>query len=289
MSVKKVSSVGGLSATKRLLLSKQYPLILWLPQIRKRFPTISETFAIDSDFSFDDFSELAVGPSITLPILGYSDFSGFSGGLIVRNNWGAVGHTAAYLEGLIPIDLDRKFCPNPRDVSQWTGATLDCLRTNDISACSRDIETVYGVLKRGAVELECFNDGYCNMTRKYVMLRGIVNGTMPELVEIGEDGPVLRKVDFPAEFLWRIFRRTDLTSARYDRCGFVLLPSGLLQMLAGMRAAGSDGWRALDVEVEWEKRSFPRQDPGLDYSEIIESMGTVEEVDVRDIAELIGL
>jgi hypothetical protein len=135
--------VFGCTSTKRLMVAAQGSLVLSIPHIQKRFFLPCENsskrecklglyrcrsdskkncfpmvFEIDSDFVLDEHSELTIGNANSLPLVAFTDSSqvngGADGGFIVRNNWGAVGHSLEYLLGRRSSDIDRRICANRR-------------------------------------------------------------------------------------------------------------------------------------------------------------------------------
>jgi hypothetical protein len=269
-------SAGGVTATKRLLLSTESPLILSLPRLRKRFPD-NRSFDVDSDFVPDGLSVLAPGPRNSVPLVGYNDFAagGSRGGLIVRNNWGAVGHSIEYLLGQISLDMDRRLCPNARDPALWVPATVECAnRSARLENCSRDLAVVYENATAGARELTCVNETFCKMGPRYVLLRGNDEQT-PVVIEIGEEGLKKRDIALPREFLFYAFLPKVAPVSSYEHCGYVLLPYTMLRQLAGMRGDGTDGWRAFAINVTWENGSFVGSNRPFNYSGLSQSTYTV--------------
>jgi hypothetical protein len=284
-----VDSAGGVVATKRLMLSHRIPPILALPRLLKRFwngSSVIGTFEIDSDFVFDGESELVLTERNSVPLVAYNDFAAAdgSGGFIVRNNWGAVGHTLEYLLGEISIDADRRICPNPCDPSLWTPATVECVNhTTDYRNCSLDLAVVYENATQGAVELECFNETFCDRMAAYVMLRGeqterkfvLDAGGFPMVIEIKNGRVRTSTVPLPFEFLYHAFRPKVAPKASYEHCGYVVIPYRLLRQIAGKRDSRTDGWRAFSVNLSWPEESFMGLNGGTTASRLRESMYAV--------------
>jgi hypothetical protein len=298
-SVTRTESVGSINLARRRLLARQAPLIFWMPSLQKRFWVPNDecldrcfgakcpvVFGVDSDVVDDQYSEIVAGPRTTLPLIGYTD-----DGFVVRNNWGAVGHRLEYLFGEMSADMDRRACPNPRDVSQWVPADLACIKNmTGWANCSRDLHWICGNATFGARNLTCHDETFCHKSATYFMSRGksgfVLDGSsFPEVIEVFQNGTVgTTRIQLPVEFLSRALWPTAPTGKRM-RCGHVLLPYSLMKKIAGMRLDTADGWRVFDVGVEWSDDSFPGRTNALNYTELGESIADMESPDWNDWIE----
>jgi hypothetical protein len=178
-------SVGTINVARRRLLARQAPLILWMPRLQKCFSTRDAVFGVESDVVAGKYSEIVPGVRTTLPLVGYTD-----AGFVVRNNWGAVGHTLGDLFGEMSADIDRRECPNERDVSHWVPAELECIKNmKGGEACITDLHWNYENVSFGARQLGCVNDAFCNMSATYFMSRGesgfvLDESSFPEMIEL---------------------------------------------------------------------------------------------------------
>ena len=299
-----VKSSRGLFEVKRTLLYSFRPLLLSIPRLRKRAWVVSDgdsgvacpgniearciqrVVDIDSEWFESPVSETVFAEPNVVPLVGYNDnfvLYGYDGGFIVKNNWGAVGHTREFLLGKLPADIDRLLCPNPRDWTQWIPATRECLEeTQDPQRCSRDIRSVYGTVRVGAVPLRCIDAEFCDKEALYVMERkngttGFITDelTRPSVLEV--KGEVVKRVtlNLPLEFAWSALEPVEQRHESLLACGYVMLPYALMKHVMGMECQGFAGWHVYDVQLDWDERSYPEKG-SFDYSYVKNSTRTVD-------------
>ena len=315
VSVGAVETAAGLSEVKRMLLYSSRPLILSFPRLRKKMWLVCEegstvdacaqrvfecgneswcyarVFDIDSEWFDSDVSETVLSERTLVSLVGYNNnfvHHGYEGGLIIKNNWGAVGHTLEFLLGKLPVDLDRKLCPNPRDSTQWVPATWECASTaKNVTQCSTDLQIMYGDIRQGAVRLACVDAAYCDKDAVYVLERE--NGTAsvvvdwltrPSVIELKDKSIRRFTLNLPLEFAWHAFTPVEVRNETLLACGYVMLPYSLMKLVTGMQYQGFSAWRVYDVQLDWDEQSYPGHD-GFNYEFVKNSTKRIEDWNSR--------
>ena len=271
----------------------------------------------DSEMIFHPTSETVPGTGHAMVVVGYNDdfvpkrivnFAGrppMRGGFIVRNSWGAKGHSIEYLMNEISEDQESYICPNKDNVMTWIPATLKCAQENagDVTNCSLDMAEVFGdEVKKGAFELVCVNETHCDTSKKYALLRSDDNARTPvvqfsatgvpiaSVIEI--DGTSVKAINIttlPFQHLYYAFQPTIVKKDHGERCGHVFLSYDAMETIMSLQSSSSPSWRVLDVEFEWLRKSYAKSGLSFNYSHVLNSTKRYSPLKVSHPFDLLDL
>ena len=211
------------------------------------------------------------------------------GVFILRNSWGARGHSLEYLSGKISHAQELQICPNPDDISIWTPVSQRCLKQNRGNGrkCSSDISRkLGGKYFTGGTELKCINETHnCVLGRSYYLLR---NGNLKEpIIEYLDTGtPVATVIDsvtyqplridtLPFEHLYYAFEVVNPPSNSAEHCGYLGYSYDTVAEIVQGVGLYTPQWRAIHFNVEFKDSSYARSNSkGKDYSDLIKSTST---------------
>lgn len=316
----------GVATTKQSLLVSSSPHLMTIPipSARFWFPCTTDTnsicrdklfqcnnnrssycyfldFPIESDFVSNENYQIVAGKSQSLILIAYNDYfipnqlfpsnNRQTGGFIVKNGHGAIGHSLEYLLGAISNQDDNKICPDPNNVLFWIPTTLDCaqLHQKNISECNKMSSVVSGnETIKGSTELLCINDKYCHINHTYAILSNEEDPLSFDAFTL-QTGTKLAKVidldtlnvfvidDLPIEFLYYAFKPKVVGTGVYQKCGYLFYAYDSINKLSSKLSSKTENWRIANIKIQWAKQSYPSFYRNYDYTYVIESMRRISD------------
>ncbi|OHT08467.1 hypothetical protein TRFO_22967 [Tritrichomonas foetus] len=274
----------------------------------------------DSELIFHPTTEIMPGTGHAMVLVAYNDdfipknngnIDGKSmpkGGFIVRNSWGAKGHSLEYLINEISDVQENSICSNSGNIMTWTPATLECIKHNihNVSNCSTDITQIYGSkIVKGAFKLKCINKTHCDVDKTYVILRKD-NETREISMEFSNTGVPIAKVieidenantfmvktihTVPIQHLYYAFQTEESLLKEYgERCGHIFFSYEAMKRIMSIQTVSSPSWRVLDLNIMWHKKSFPNSGRNYNYSHIVQSTKMYSPLNVSHPYDILDL
>jgi len=220
------------------------------------------------------------------------------GGFILRNSWGARGHSLEYLMGKISHDQEMIICPNPGDVMTWIPVSHSCISSQGIgSQCSKDIKRFLGnSVFVGGTELTCKNSTHCKEGDKYYLLR---NGNYPSpVIEFSPLNVPLARVihvpdmtielieTIPFEHLYYAFTPSLNVTNNNEHCGYVGLMYDSVDALLEQLGPVTPSWRAITFKVTFTKSSYERSKSWKNYSLVKQSTSVFKPISSKSPVSL---
>ena len=331
------SVLSGVASTKRSLLSTGQPhsISIPMPMARFWFPCSLDNdknefcinklrsciynesefcfykdFPIDGDFTGGEATEIVAGPRQNLILLAYNDFfipdkiytnsDMESGGFILKNGRGVIGHSMEYLLGKITKQQENRICSDIKNVFFWIPASYECakLNFNDISKCNEKFHLVKGdKIVSGATELKCINKLYCELDKKYVLFASNENNLSAHIDFLNTGTPYgsVIKLDpnnitiehiynLPFQYLYYGFEPAKIASQNsVENCGHLFYSYNALRKFSASLSTNSPNMRIYHVNIQWAKKSFPFLSKRYDYTKLIESLQNISFLNLSEM------
>lgn len=275
----------------------------------------------DTEFVFQKTGKTVPGTPHAMTLVGYNDnFSPklninfthvprSTGGFILKNSWGARGHTYEYLMGMITEDQDAVFCPDKDNVLRWVPADLECIKSKKSGdLCSTDARISRGKrIINHADTLKCVNVTHCDLNATYYLLRDSPTSLaasfvwseegvpLPRVIKV-KDGydPVIETIEtLPIQHAYYAFQlRDDLQEKNIPgKCGYVMLPYDTVRDLRSVLGdQGSSYFITQGIKLRFTKSSFKASGARKDYKLVDRSLARYKELltdDPLDLEELL--
>ena len=240
-----------------------------------------------ADMMFYSNGETYPGSGHAMVLVGYNDNfvlrksqyvnsrDRIKGGFVLRNSWGARGHSLDYLMGVLSDEEERKMCPNKDSVLEWVPTTLENLDQN-ISHYTK---------------LKCVNASHCDVNETYALLSDSSRTGQP-LVRINANGvpvgSVVRLRDrtvhhiesLPFHHLYFAFQMEIPVNNSKGMCGYMFIPYRVIDELLARRSRFTSSMEAIDIEIEWDDASYAQSGWSKDYSHVLSSTFRFDQVEI---------
>ena len=211
-----------------------------------------------------------------------------TGVFILRNSWGARGHSIEYLSGKISHAQELQICPNPDDIGIWTPVTQKCLIDNngDGRKCSTDISrNLGGKTYKGGTKLICKNETHCQLGRSYYLLRNyplkepviefLDTGTPVATVLDSVTHEKLRIETLPFEHLYYAFNVENPPKNSAEHCGYLGYSYDTVAEIVQGGGLNTPQWRVTQYRPVFTDSSYARSNTkGKNYQQLLNSTKT---------------
>ena len=285
----------GINNIKNYLFKLKKPLLINLPIPNFRyyfkcennsknlicFYNLSNKFSIDFEHDFNNninnfftfnTNEFSINNIKTFNLIGFNDnfienniFNKINkGSFIIRGSWGSSGHSYEYLNGLINKEIEDLICPNIQDPLNWIPASKDCILTD----FNPDLCLIQN--KKKSTELICINSLYCNLSKRYVLLKNELNnnplikfnefnvpyGVLLEFTNFEENLNEISFLNLPFNYLYKIFQPLNFIENNPFKCGYNTISYDLLNQINFNSNKFFNNYEIINFNINWNLNNF---------------------------------